>query len=109
MPPKKAVDPPIQASEKSPKPDFETFDAPSTSQACKSAEPPDNEVPSLAEAIAMMAHELKNRDTKKSKIKAKEPDTFDGDRNEKYITWIYFIFHSLHTLNKPCTKYKLVQ
>ena len=79
MPPKKVVDPPAPSPEKSSKPEFETFDPPPASQACISTEPPDNEVlPSLAEAIAMMAHELKNRDTKKSKIKAKEPGTFDG-------------------------------
>ena len=95
MPPKKAVDPPVQASKKSPEPDFETFDAPSTS--CKSAEPPDNEVPSLAEAIAMMAHELKNCDTKKSKTKAKEPDTFDGselDKLNNYIVLFNLFFRS---------------
>ena len=87
MPPKKVVEP-APSPEKSPEPEFETFDPPPASQARVSTEPPDNEVPSLAEAIAMMAHELKNRDTKKSKIKAKEPDTFDGSEPEKLNNFI---------------------
>ena len=48
----------------------------------------ENEPPSLAEAIALMTAELKNRDSKKSRIKPKDPDTFDGSDPKKLNNFI---------------------
>ena len=107
MPPKKAPVPEV-TSEPSPEPTPQpspqlpsrslepVFAAPSASRSyARSAEPKgkspafdQEEVPTLAEAITLMTAELKSRDSKKPKIKAKEPDTFDGSDPKKLNNFI---------------------
>ena len=77
------------------------LDEPSTSRQIESMEPQDHEsiaeVPTLAEAIALMTAELKTQDNKKSSIKLKTPDTFDGSDPKKlnnFILLCTLYFHS---------------
>jgi hypothetical protein len=85
MPPRKAIETPQPVV--TPEPEFESVDPPA-SIIRDSVEPDDDAVPSLAEAITLMTKELKGRDPKKSKIKAKEPDTFDGSDPKKLNNFI---------------------
>ena len=49
----------------------------------------EDKTPNLAEAISLMTKELKHRDnTKASKAKSKEPDTFDGSDPRKLNNFI---------------------
>ena len=69
---------------------------------CPSEIPSDNEeAPNLAEAINLMTEELKRRDNKNSRAKAKEPDTFDGSNPHKLTSFLllcnlYFHNNSLY-------------
>ena len=68
------------------------LDNPPTPHHREDTEPRDHdsvdETPNLAEAIALMTAELRNRDSKKSGIKAKAPDTFDGSDPKKLNNFI---------------------
>ena len=86
MPPKRTIETP-QAPDDPPTPS----NAPQDDQ--------DNDVPSLAEAITLMTAELKNREPKRSKIKAKEPDTFDGSDPKKLNNFI--LLCSLYFRSNP--------
>jgi Retrotransposon gag protein len=95
--------PPKKVSVPSPESDFQNIEPPSnagpSNQDRDSEEPTNNEVPSLAEAITLMTNELKNREPKKSKIKAKEPDTFDGSDPKKLNNFI--LLCSLYFRSNP--------
>ena len=95
MPPRKAVEPAV-APAATPEPDFEQL-PPSTPR--DSVGPEDDVMPSLAEAITLMTKELKGRDPHRSKIKAKEPDTFDGSDPKKLSMFI--LLNSLYFRSNP--------
>jgi hypothetical protein len=97
MPPRKVVEPPF-IPVATPEPDFELEDAPASISRASVA-PEDDVVPSLAEAITLMTKELKGRDPQKSKIKAKEPDTFDGSDPKKLSNFI--LLNSLYFRSNP--------
>ena len=60
----------------------------------------EDKTPNLAEAISLMTEELKRRDnTKASKAKSKEPDTFDGSDPHKLNNFI--LLCNLYFCNNP--------
>jgi hypothetical protein len=91
-PRKTTVEPPVETPASSPDPEplpeIPPSD-PTVSEPRQSIAPPDDtETPSLAEAITLMTQELKGRDPQKVKIKANEPDTFDGSDPRKLNNFI---------------------